>query len=126
MRLLEHAIPNSEYDNLRVHTDMAYNHIDRIMGGTDTPAFVAPWMNHKVHLQVEQDFMNTSDFMRLYDMAAAGDQSADGIIQAMIQHTQQHAQLLAQSIMALQPQTASKPNEEPAPTGGKSEQGASE
>lgn len=107
-RLLEFALPDSAFADLQVHTDRAYNENDRLLQG-EMPAVTA-WQNHKIHLDVHQEEMNSPEFMALYERGMGdpvtgqpADPQAMQIAQAFQQHMDLHGQFLMQAMGMLQP-----------------------
>jgi len=101
MRLLEFDLPESAFDDVQRQTEIAYLEIDKMLSGKPTTAY--QWQDHKMHLDVHQDFMNSTDFMDLIDKAEQGDQQALKIVQLFQQHVGQHTQMYMQALMGLAP-----------------------
>lgn len=98
MRMLEFALPESAYDDLQKHTDQAYRDIDKLMQREVVRAY--PWQDHKAHLSVKNDFMNSSEFM---DLLERGNEEDVQIAQAIMTNVDEHAQMYIQSISGLAP-----------------------
>jgi len=109
-RLIEFALPDSAFSDLRVHTDRAYNENDRLMRGENPP--VTEWQNHRVDMDVHQDWMNGPEFMQLYEDAMSDpsdpnqqpkDMTAARIVMAFQQHVALHGQYIAMAMQAFAP-----------------------
>jgi hypothetical protein len=101
MRLLEFALPESAFDDMRRQSELAYEFIDRIL--RDEPVYVLPWQDPKVHLSVYDDYMNGTEFMDLLDAAQSGDQQALATVQQLFQHRQQYVDMYLKSVAGLAP-----------------------
>lgn len=112
MRMLEFAIPNSAFADLRKHTEMAYEENDKIMRQEE--ALVLPWQDHQAHLSVHTDFANSREFMDLLE--GRNEPTNQRRIAAFLMHMEQHSNMYAQSIAGLAPAGAS--------AGGEPRQGA--
>lgn len=110
LRMLEFAVPDSEFDSLRVHSDLAYAENDKMMEGRQQ--IVLPWQNHPIHMQIHQDFMNSPEFMKLIEIVQT-DKEAQGIVKIFIQHLQETEKLFKQSLQSIKP-TENKPEQKPA------------
>jgi hypothetical protein len=94
-RMMEFALPDSAHHKLQVHTDLAYHENDQMAQGLNPP--VLPWQIHRLHNEVHQEFMNSIDFMKLFE-----DQEANGIIiKAFADHIQLHNQFVQQAYASI-------------------------
>lgn len=100
MRLIEFAIPESYFMRMQNATELAYRENSKLMAGE--PTFVLPYQDHKMHLSVINDFMNSSEFMRLYEEADTNPQNK-AIIVRFEQHAAQHEQFYMQALAGLVP-----------------------
>lgn len=115
MRMLEFDMPESVFEDVQQHTEIAYMEIDKMLTGTPVKAF--PWQDHRMHLDVKNEFMNSSDFMDLIDAVQQGDKQAEQIVNLFIQNTQEHQQMYIQSLMALAPPPSAQGNAKPGQAG---------
>ena len=95
MKLLEFALPESVFDDMRIHTNQAY--VEQYMMLQREVAKPYPWQNHMVHLKEHQDFMNTPQFMQLVEAAEKGDKDAGYVVQLFSAHMQATADMFKQA-----------------------------
>ena len=105
MRQLEFALPDSQNKTLRLHSDMAYRENDRMIGGEET--WVLRHQDHMIHLNIHQEFQNSSDYMKLYEELKTNPQNKQ-LIQIFDNHVMQHNQLLMQAMGMLEPKPEEK------------------
>ena len=122
MRLLEFALPDSAFDDLKKQTDLQYQEVDKILAGEQT--FVLPWQDSKAHLSVLDDYMNSTEFMDMMDEASQEDQQALQKVQSLIQHREQHVQQYMQAVSGLAPAQGTQTGGEPSQGAGQQKQGA--
>lgn len=110
LRLLEFRLPESEFDEMRRQTGQAYYSLSLLESGKEVP--VLPWQNHKMILQVFEDYMNSAEFLaKMQDP----DPTVQTTVQNVINHWQQRSQLYMKNLSMLQnPQSGSQPKREPA------------
>ncbi len=118
MRLLEFDMPEAAFDDVRRQTEIAYQEIDKMLSGKPVKAF--PWQDHKMHLDVKQEYMNSNDFTDLIDSVMEGDKQAENIVNLFIQNTTEHEQMYLQALMGLMPPPQGSQNKQ---GGGSSETG---
>lgn len=99
MRLLEFALPDSAFDDVERQTDRAYYENDRMMQGQQVGVY--QWQDHALHMSVLQDFMNSPDFLELFDNPDEPQNAT--IIQLFTTHLQQHSQFYIQALSGLAP-----------------------
>jgi len=105
MRQLEFAMPESVHKTLRLHSDMAYRENDRMMNGEET--WVLKHQDHMIHINIHQEFQNSSDYMKLYEELKTNQQNQQ-IINNFDQHLMQHNQFLMQAMGMLKPKPESE------------------
>ena len=107
---LEWAIPDSEFDEIKMHTEVAHLENDKMADNEFTP--VLPQQNHKVHLNVHYRYMNSPDFMKIYEDAKFDqnqkkivytDPANEEIANNFTEHISVHLQIYMQSLAMLQP-----------------------
>ena len=120
MELLEWAIPDSEFDDMKMQSERAHLENDKLMLGEFVP--VLPFQNHKVDLNIHYREMNGPEYMRMFDGAKMiktdqtnpktgqpvtkiqyTDQAYESIIQNFMEHSQAHLTIYMQNLARLQP-----------------------
>jgi len=110
-RLLEWDMPDTAREDLQIHTERAYLENDRIMRGGTEPTPVTMWQDQKVHISVHQDFMNSNEYMEVYEAGLSGDEQAAKTAAGLEQHTEEHLQIYQQQLMAAMPAPEQKPGQ---------------
>lgn len=113
-RLLEFALPDSAFLELQAQTEQIYREISLLVQGQAVGAY--PWQDHKLHLDIHQEFMNSPEFMKLVE-SANDDEQAMKVVMMYQQHVAAHSQMLAEAIGAIAPQGQT-------PQSGRSSEGA--
>lgn len=102
-RMMEFALPDSAHHKLQIHSDLAYHENDQLMQGETPP--VLPWQIHKIHLEIHYEFMNSVDFMKLFEDMGAN-KATIGNFQKHVElhnlHVQQAYASIAQQMNAQQ------------------------
>jgi hypothetical protein len=101
LRGMEFALPDELFRDLQNQTNRQYYEIEQMMMGEPTEAL--PWQNHKMHLDVLQDFMNGEEFMETFDRAMRQDEEAANIVRMFTQHQQAHSAAMSQAMGMVSP-----------------------
>ena len=99
LRMMEFGLPDSIFSEMQLHTELAYHENDIMMGGKQ--AIITQWQNHKIHLDIHEEFMNSVEFMKLYD--DTNNKNNQMLISLFSQHITQHSQIMMQNMGMLQP-----------------------
>jgi len=100
MRLLEFALPDGVFSDMQRNTDIAYRENYKVMNMQPVKAFI--WQDHKLHLDIHNEFMNSAEFMVLIEESGNKPENVD-IITAMQNHVTEHGQLFQQALGGLAP-----------------------
>jgi hypothetical protein len=124
MKLMEFALPDGVFSDMKIHTDLAYHENDMMMQSITMP--VVQWQNHNLHLGCHQDFMNSPEFMNIV-MEYETKPESKATVDLFVSHTQQHSKLFGQAMGMIQPKQTqgSQASQETAPKGSKSSQAVS-
>jgi hypothetical protein len=98
MKLMEFALPDGVFDDFRTHDEAARDNIDRVLNGQE-PLPLFPWQNPKIHLDVYTEYLNSPEFLTLYEDS----QKNEAVINALASMYQAAAGAYMQSLMALAP-----------------------
>ena len=101
VQLMEFDVPESMNEELRVHSEQAYLENDRMYRGEQPP--VTPWQNQKLHLNIHDAEMNSTEFMELYEKGMGDDPQAKASVEQFMIHKGQHEALFAQAMSGLAP-----------------------
>ena len=110
MELIEWSIPDSEFSDMKLHTERAHLENDKIMVGEFVP--VLPQQNHKTDLNVHYRYMNSPEYMKLYEgvefdrekgKITYSDPNNELIVTNFMEHTAVHLKAYMQSLAMLQP-----------------------
>jgi len=110
MELLEWAVPDSEFDDMKLHSERAHLENDKLMAGEFMP--VLPQQNHKIDLNIHHRYMNSPEFMKLYEGAEFDRKQGkiiykepenEEIVNNFTEHTAVHLNAYMQALAMLQP-----------------------
>jgi hypothetical protein len=120
MKMVEFALPDSALASFKMHSTQAHMENQKLMSGEFAP--VLPWQVHNIHIQEHEDYMNSGEFMALFDDKGGDNKikpETQKIIDGFIGHLQQHEQAVQQALQQMmqpaQPtQTEGRTKEKPA------------
>ena len=103
MKMVEFALPDSALMYFKMHSNMAHMENQKLMAGEFAP--VLPWQMHNIHVQEHEDFMNSPEFMSLFDNMENGKLKPENekIINEFSSHLNTHYQSIQKALQAIQP-----------------------
>ncbi len=107
MKMVEFALPDSALMYFKMHSNMAHMENQKLMTGEFAP--VLPWQQHNIHIQEHEDYMNSAEFMALFDdiQQSLGElklnPETQKIIDGYTSHLNQHYQAIQKALQAIQP-----------------------
>ncbi len=110
MKMLEFALPESVFEDYKIHSGRAYQENDRLMHGEP----VAPYdfQDHRIHLVCHDELLNSDEFMEKMESREADDQKIVAIVMKHITDTQLMYQTALQAMMPTQPTEGENVNQE--------------
>jgi len=103
LKLLEFALPDSIFDEMKQKTETAYQEIENVLTGKKP--LILPWQDQKMFVEVLTEYMNSSEFIKIIEASREGDVEAKRIFSTFYQEITQRSQILSNQMSGIAPRT---------------------